>query len=168
MSANSQFDDCLLSSSFVDSPQVSLRLGRTLDADNIRTGHDVYFECDVKANPSPLRLEWLHNVNTWWRCTISKEAWLVEHRTTTYTKNSLSDSVMLFPPVFRPLFLLHFQHWCNPIQDTFGRKKQFSKFLGKYMCKNEEISSCALLFASLARKKFPNLHLCIGTSTLSP
>ena len=47
-----------------DSPQVSLRLGRTLDADNIRTGHDVYFECDVKANPSPLRLEWLHNVNT--------------------------------------------------------------------------------------------------------
>lgn len=43
------------------SPQVSLRLGRTLDADNIRTGHDVYFECDVKANPQPLRLEWLHN-----------------------------------------------------------------------------------------------------------
>ena len=41
-----------------------MRLGRTLDADNIRTGHDVYFECDVKANPSPLRLEWLHNVNT--------------------------------------------------------------------------------------------------------
>ena len=64
VSANSQFDDCLLLSSFVDSPQVSLRLGRTLDADNIRTGHDVYFECDVKANPSPLRLEWLHNVNT--------------------------------------------------------------------------------------------------------
>lgn len=45
-----------------DSPQVSLRLGRTLDADNIRTGHDVYFECDVKANPSPLRLEWLRKV----------------------------------------------------------------------------------------------------------
>ena len=46
-----------------DAPQVSLRLGRTLDADNIRTGHDVYFECDVKANPPALRLEWLHNVS---------------------------------------------------------------------------------------------------------
>jgi hypothetical protein len=51
---------------FPDSPQVSLRLGKTLDADNIRTDHDVYFECDVKANPSPLRLEWLHNVNNTW------------------------------------------------------------------------------------------------------
>ena len=51
------------SSSFSDAPQVSLRLGRTLDADNIRTGHDVYFECDVKANPPALRLEWLHNVS---------------------------------------------------------------------------------------------------------
>ena len=40
---------------------VSLRLGRTLNAENIQTGHDVYFECDVKANPSPLRLEWTHN-----------------------------------------------------------------------------------------------------------
>ena len=55
------FDDWLFL--IADSPQVSLRLGRTLDADNIRTGHDVYFECDVKANPKPLRLEWLHNVS---------------------------------------------------------------------------------------------------------
>ena len=49
--------------SLSDAPQVSLRLGRTLDADNIRTGHDVYFECDVKSNPPALRLEWLHNVS---------------------------------------------------------------------------------------------------------
>ena len=48
---------------FPDPPQVSLRLGRKLDADNIRTGHDVYFECDVRANPTPTRLEWLHNVS---------------------------------------------------------------------------------------------------------
>ena len=46
-----------------DAPQVSLRLGRTLDPDNIKTGHDVYFECDVKSNPPALRLEWLHNVS---------------------------------------------------------------------------------------------------------
>ena len=56
----------VFSSSFSDAPQVSLRLGRTLDADNIRTGHDVYFECDVKANPPALRLEWLHNVSIQW------------------------------------------------------------------------------------------------------
>lgn len=42
-------------------PVVTLRLGRNLDRDNIRTGHDVYFECDVQANPPPLRLEWIHN-----------------------------------------------------------------------------------------------------------
>ena len=53
----------VFSSLLSDAPQVSLRLGRTLDADNIRTGHDVYFECDVKANPPALRLEWLHNVS---------------------------------------------------------------------------------------------------------
>ena len=40
---------------------VSLRLGRKLDAEKIQTGHDVYFECDIKSNPSPLRLEWRHN-----------------------------------------------------------------------------------------------------------
>ena len=53
----------MFSSLLSDAPQVSLRLGRTLDADNTRTGHDVYFECDVKANPPALRLEWLHNVS---------------------------------------------------------------------------------------------------------
>ena len=53
----------VFSSFLSDAPQVSLRLGRTLDADNIRTGHDVYFECDVKANPPALRLEWLQNVS---------------------------------------------------------------------------------------------------------
>ena len=53
---------------FSDAPQVSLRLGRTLDADNIRTGHEVNFECDVKSNPPALRLEWLHNVSSFPWC----------------------------------------------------------------------------------------------------
>ena len=42
---------------------MSLRLGRNLDADNLRTGHDVYFECHVRANPPPLRLEWMRDVS---------------------------------------------------------------------------------------------------------
>ena len=49
--------------SFADAPIVSLRLGRNLDADSLRTGHDVYFECDVRANPPTLRLEWMRNVS---------------------------------------------------------------------------------------------------------
>ena len=53
----------LFSLFFADPPVASLRLGDNLNADDIRAGHDVYFECDVKANPRPLRLEWLHNVS---------------------------------------------------------------------------------------------------------
>ena len=55
------FTHFLFSSLFSDAPLVSLRLGRTLDPTNLHTGHDVYFECDVKANPPSLRLEWSHN-----------------------------------------------------------------------------------------------------------
>ena len=48
---------------FIDKPQVSLRLGKSLDPDNLRTGNDVYFECDVRANPIPHKLIWLHKVS---------------------------------------------------------------------------------------------------------
>ena len=40
-----------------------MRLGTNLDPDNLRTGNDVYFECEVKANPVAHRLIWLHNVS---------------------------------------------------------------------------------------------------------
>ena len=126
---------------FVDSPQVSLRLGRTLDADNIRTGHDVYFECDVKANPSPLRLEWLHNVNTWWRCTISKEAWLVEHRPDRL-------KIAFFPFWFRNafpavlctskrkyLYVFSSTNVLLPIESNLEREDM--------MCKNDDIPLCS-------------------------
>ncbi|KAK9884228.1 hypothetical protein WA026_005177 [Henosepilachna vigintioctopunctata] len=42
-------------------PIVSLRLGSTLNADDIKEGDDVYFECHVKANPFWRRLTWLHD-----------------------------------------------------------------------------------------------------------
>ena len=54
---------------FIDKPRVSLRLGKSLDPDNLRTGNDVYFECDVKSNPMPHKLVWLHRVS---RVTISQ------------------------------------------------------------------------------------------------
>ena len=48
---------------FSDKPQVSLRLGKSLDPDNLRTGNDVYFECDIRANPIPHKLLWRVNVS---------------------------------------------------------------------------------------------------------
>ncbi|XP_047105067.1 neural cell adhesion molecule 2-like [Schistocerca piceifrons] len=42
-------------------PIVSLLLGSTLNADDIKEGDDVYFECQVRANPPWRRLSWLHN-----------------------------------------------------------------------------------------------------------
>lgn len=48
---------------FTDPPIVSLRLGSTLSADDIKEGDDVYFECHVQANPQWRKLYWLHDVN---------------------------------------------------------------------------------------------------------
>lgn len=48
---------------FTDPPIVDLNLGSTLNADDIKEGDDVYFECKVRANPHWRRLTWLHNVS---------------------------------------------------------------------------------------------------------
>ncbi|XP_046402155.1 uncharacterized protein LOC124168089 [Ischnura elegans] len=42
-------------------PIVSLRLGSTLNPDDIKEGDDVYFECHVQANPPWRRLSWIHD-----------------------------------------------------------------------------------------------------------
>ncbi|CAO1368871.1 unnamed protein product [Diamesa hyperborea] len=42
-------------------PLVNLRLGSTLSADDIKEGDDVYFECQVQANPQWRKLYWLHD-----------------------------------------------------------------------------------------------------------
>ncbi|XP_055539389.1 nephrin-like [Wyeomyia smithii] len=42
-------------------PIVSLRLGSTLSAEDIKDGDDVYFECHVQANPPWRKLHWLHD-----------------------------------------------------------------------------------------------------------
>lgn len=46
-----------------DAPIVSLRPGRNLDLARVQEGDDVYFECDVEANPPVTgRIQWKHNV----------------------------------------------------------------------------------------------------------
>ena len=47
----------------LDPPIVSLRLGSTLSAEDIKEGDDVYFECQIKANPPWSKLTWIHNVS---------------------------------------------------------------------------------------------------------
>ncbi|XP_029173199.1 nephrin-like isoform X1 [Nylanderia fulva] len=42
-------------------PKVQLHLGSTLNAENIKEGDDVYFECKVRANPEHHKITWRHN-----------------------------------------------------------------------------------------------------------
>ncbi|CAD1479048.1 unnamed protein product, partial [Heterotrigona itama] len=39
-------------------PVVTLKMGKTLNPDDIKEGDDVYFECSVKANPKVYKLAW--------------------------------------------------------------------------------------------------------------
>ncbi|XP_077301047.1 B-cell receptor CD22-like [Arctopsyche grandis] len=42
-------------------PLVVLSLGSTLNPDDIKEGDDVYFECNIKANPKEHRITWYHD-----------------------------------------------------------------------------------------------------------
>ncbi|KAJ1528326.1 hypothetical protein ONE63_006747 [Megalurothrips usitatus] len=42
-------------------PLVSIKMGSTLNPDEIKEGTDVYFECAVKANPKVYKLVWYHD-----------------------------------------------------------------------------------------------------------
>ncbi|XP_071524055.1 uncharacterized protein [Panulirus ornatus] len=42
-------------------PRVSVSLGRSLDATNIKEGDDLYFECSAIAKPPPHKVTWSHN-----------------------------------------------------------------------------------------------------------
>lgn len=46
-----------------DTPIVSLKMGSSLNPDDIKEGDDVYFECDIRSNPKPYRKAWYHNVS---------------------------------------------------------------------------------------------------------
>ncbi|XP_019871774.2 hemicentin-1 isoform X2 [Aethina tumida] len=47
--------------SVVYPPQVTLHLGSTLNPDDIKEGDDVYFECNIKANPKQHKITWFHD-----------------------------------------------------------------------------------------------------------
>jgi hypothetical protein len=48
---------------FTDPPQVTLQLGNKLNPDTIKENDDVYFECNIRANPKKYKITWLHNVS---------------------------------------------------------------------------------------------------------
>ena len=47
----------------LDIPSVELTLGPTLDADKIKEGDDVYFECNIDAKPVIYKTSWWFNVS---------------------------------------------------------------------------------------------------------
>ncbi|TGZ45921.1 Turtle-like protein A [Temnothorax longispinosus] len=65
---NPALADAYLEDSFklnvVFPPKVQLHLGSTLNAENIKEGDDVYFECKVRANPEHHKITWRHNVSS--------------------------------------------------------------------------------------------------------
>lgn len=79
-SDESKFQICAILIS--DPPIVTLRLGSTLLVDDIKESDDIYFECDIKANPPWRKLSWLHDVSdgarssghAWW---IALFSWIM-------------------------------------------------------------------------------------------
>jgi len=58
-------DGCLIRFSLIliaVAPIASLKMGSTLNPKDIKEGSDVYFECNVRANPRSYKLTWFHEV----------------------------------------------------------------------------------------------------------
>lgn len=51
---------------FADMPIVTLKMGSSLNPDDIKEGADVYFECLILSNPKPYKMSWFHNVSVHW------------------------------------------------------------------------------------------------------
>jgi len=52
---------------FADQPTTVLKMGSSLNPDDIKEGDDAYFECIVQSNPKPYKMSWFHNVsNNYW------------------------------------------------------------------------------------------------------
>lgn len=44
-------------------PVVTLKMGPSLNPDDIKEGDGVYFECTVRSNPKPYKMAWYHDVS---------------------------------------------------------------------------------------------------------
>lgn len=44
-------------------PVATMHLGAKMNPNDIEEGDDVYFECDVDANPPAYKVVWEHNVS---------------------------------------------------------------------------------------------------------
>lgn len=44
-------------------PVVTLKMGSSLNPDDIKEADDVYFECHIRSNPKPYKMSWYHNVS---------------------------------------------------------------------------------------------------------
>lgn len=53
---------CFISSP-ADTPIVTLKMGSSLNPDDIKEGDDIYFDCHIQSNPKPYKLAWYHNVS---------------------------------------------------------------------------------------------------------
>uniref|UniRef100_A0A1A9W521 Ig-like domain-containing protein n=1 Tax=Glossina brevipalpis TaxID=37001 RepID=A0A1A9W521_9MUSC len=42
-------------------PTTHLKMGSSLNPDDIKEGDDVYFECVIQSNPKPYKMSWFHN-----------------------------------------------------------------------------------------------------------
>ncbi|KAG8223113.1 hypothetical protein J437_LFUL014244 [Ladona fulva] len=58
---NSGMED-ILTLNVLYPPQVTLKLGTSLNPNDIKEGDDVYFECQVRANPKEHKILWKHEV----------------------------------------------------------------------------------------------------------
>lgn len=51
------------SSLIADMPLATLKMGSSLNPDDIKEGDDVYFECHIRSNPKPYKMSWYHDVS---------------------------------------------------------------------------------------------------------
>ena len=69
----------------LDAPIAALNLGSSLNASNIKEGDDVYFECNVRANPKPYKITWKFNVSCFLYITLDyREFSISSHYTFIY------------------------------------------------------------------------------------
>lgn len=72
-----------------DSPLVTLSLGSTLNPNEIEESDDVYFECNVRANPKEHRITWFHYVSCRERNKCSNHYFLFRESSHLSTRNCI-------------------------------------------------------------------------------